>query len=802
MIRNYIKTAYRSLLKNKGFTFLNVLGLSVGLATCLLIVFYVVDELNYDQYNTKADRIYRMGVDAKLNGNAGIYATSEKPWKEILQSRFPQVEKVARLINFDGLFLTPSKFYFKKGSSDLLEKKVVFTESSIFDVFTLPMIHGTPTHALDEPGTVVITESTALRYFGKADAVGQTLTLDDTHPLKVTGVIKDIPQQSHFHYDFFVSFSTTAEYKATGWGYAGLHQYLLLKPGTDVKNLENQLTGIDIKNSFNPSTWTTGDNHLRITLTPLLNIHLKDSEAQYPLEKEGNIQYIYIFSLVAIFILLIACVNFMNLSTARSANRAKEVGVRKVLGSPRKYLVAQFLTESVLVTLASAIIAVVMAWALLPAFNQMADKQLTINPQTFAWLIPSLVVIILMVGFLAGSYPALYLSSFQPIQVLKGKIAAGFKGGFLRSFLVVFQFSISIFLIVGTLVIYNQMNYIHNKDLGFNRDQVLVIKNTNVLGNRAKILKDELKQLPDVQNATMSSYQPTGDEDLKTGLFPHQKIDIKEDILTEFWSVDEDFINTMGLKLTNGRNFAKDMASDTAGMIVNEAFVRKFGQLNPLNKNVYRDSYGLQQYHIIGVVKDFNFASLKDNIGPLAMIYQQDNGAISVKLHSADLTGLMSKIQSKWKGLSPGQPFNYSFMDEDFDATYRVEQRFGSMFISFSSLAIIIACLGLFGLAAYAAEQRNKEIGIRKVLGANISTIVGMLSMDFIKLVFISILIASPLAWFAMNKWLEGFAYRVVFHWYLLGIAGAAAILIAFVTISFQSIKAALANPVDSLRSE
>ena len=802
MIRNYIKTAYRSLLKNKGFTFLNVLGLSVGLATCLLIVFYVVDELNYDHYNTKADRIYRMGVDAKLNGNAGIYATSEKPWKEILQSRFPQVENMARLVNKDGLFVTPTKFYFKKGNSNLLEKNVVFTESSLFDVFTLPMIYGNPAHSLDEPGTAVITESTAIKYFGKADVVGQTLTLDDTHPLKITGVIKDVPQQSHFHYDFFISFSTAAEYKATGWGYAGLHQYLLLKPGTDVKALEKQLTDIDINNSFNPATWKTGDNHLRITLIPLLNIHLKDSEAQYPLEKEGNIQYIYIFLLVAIFILLIACVNFMNLSTARSANRAKEVGVRKVLGSSRKYLVAQFLTESVLVTLVSAIIAVALAWALLPLFNQMADKQLTITPQTFAWLTPSLIVIILMVGFLAGSYPALYLSSFQPIQVLKGNMAAGFKGGFLRSFLVVFQFSISIFLIVGTLVIYNQMNYIHNKDLGFNRDQVLVIKNTNVLGNRAKILKDELKQLPDVQNATLSSYQPTGDEDLKTGLFPHEKIDIKEDILTEFWSVDEDFINTMGLKLINGRNFEKEMASDTAGIIVNEAFVRKFGQLDPLNKNVYRDSYGVQQFHIIGVVKDFNFASLKDNIGPLAMTYQPDNGAISVKLHSADLSGLMSKIEDKWKGLSPGQAFNYSFMDEDFDARYRVEQRFGSMFISFSTLAIIIACLGLFGLAAYAAEQRNKEIGIRKVLGANISSIVGMLSMDFIKLVFVAIVIASPLAWYAMNKWLEGFAYRVNFQWYLFAIAGGAAIFIAFITISFQSIKAALANPVDSLRSE
>jgi putative ABC transport system permease protein len=802
MIRNYIKTAYRSLLKNKGFTVLNVLGLSVGLATCLLIVFYVVDELSFDKYNTKADRIYRLTTEAKLNGNEGVYATSEVNWKNILQTRFPEVEKVARLVDKNGLFLSPQKFYVKKGNGDILEKNIVFTESSLFDVFTLPMVDGSPFTALDEPNTAVITESTAKKYFNKVNVVGQILTINDSSIYKITGVIKDIPAQSHFNYDFFLSFSSRPESKSNSWGYAGLHNYVLLKPGTNVKKLEKAITNIDIKSSYNPSTWTTGDNYLRMTLKPLLDIHLRDADSQYPLAKGGNIQYVYIFSLVAIFILLIACVNFMNLSTARSANRAKEVGVRKVLGSARKYLIAQFLTESVIVTLTSAIIAVFLVLLLLPVFSQTADKQLAITPHTLVWLLPSLLIIVLVVGFLAGSYPALYLSAFQPIEVLKGKIAKGFKAGFLRSFLVIFQFSISIFLIIGTLVIYNQLNYIHNKSLGFDRNQVLVIKNTNALGNQVKILKNELKQLPGVVNATMSSYQPTGDEDLKTGLFPHQKIDIKEDILTEFWSVDEDYINTMGLKLTDGRNFSKDMSSDTSALIVNEAFARKFGQKDPLNKDVYRYSYGLQQYHIIGVVKDFNFASLKDNITPLAMVYDTDNGAISVKLKTASLTDLMSQIKDRWKGLSPNQPFTYSFMDEDFDATYRVEERFGTMFISFSTLAIVIACLGLFGLAAYSAEQRNKEIGIRKVLGASISGIVGMLSLDFIKLVLISILIATPIAWWAMNKWLQDFAFRVTIQWYILALAGVIAIFIAFITISFQSIRAALANPVDSLRSE
>ncbi len=801
MIRNYIKTAYRSLLKNKGFTFLNVFGLSVGLATCLLIVFYVVDELSYDKYNAKSDRIYRVTIDAKLNGNGGIYATSEEPLLAALKGTFPQIAASTRLIDVNGLFTSPQKFYVRKGAGDIQEKKVVFTESSIFNVFTLPMVDGSPAGSLDAPNTAVITESTAKKYFNKVDVVGQILTFNDTSAFKVTGVIKDIPAQSHFNYDFFLSFSSRPESHDHGWGYSGLHNYLVLKPGANISNLQTAIASIEIKHSFSPSAWVTGGNHLKVILKPLTDIHLRD-ESQFELSPGGSIQYVYIFSVIAIFILLIACVNFMNLSTARSSNRAKEVGVRKVLGSARKYLIAQFLTESVLVTLVSAIIAVFLALALLSLFNQMAGKQLAFTASNLRWLLPSLLVIVLVVGFLAGSYPAFYLSAFQPIDVLKGKIAKGFKGSFLRGFLVVFQFSISIFLIIGTLVIYNQLNYIHNKSLGFDRSEVLVIKNANVLGKQADVLKQEVKQLPGITNITMSSYQPTGDERLKTGLFPDATIDIKKDIITEFWTVDEDYISTMGIKLIDGRNFSKQMATDTAAIIVNEAFVNKFGRKDPLGQTVYRDFDKVRPYHIVGIVKDFNFESLHSKISPLALVYSPDNGAMSVRLHTANITALMSQIESKWKELSPNQQFSYSFMDEDFDATYRSEQRIGTIFISFSTLAILIACLGLFGLAAYAAEQRNKEIGIRKVLGASVSGIVGMLSMDFIKLVFISILIATPLAWWAMNKWLQDFAYRVNIQWYTLALAGVVAILIAFVTISFQSIRAALSNPVDSLRSE
>lgn len=800
MIRNYIKTAVRSLMKNKGFTILNVLGLSVGLATCLLIVFYVVDEFSYDRYNVNADRIYRITENARLNGNEASYAGSEKPLMDALKV-FPQVEKMARIFPKDDLFLTVPKFSMRKGNNNIQEKNVAFAESNLFDVFTLPMIDGTPSTSLSGPHSAVITETMAKKYFNKVNAVGETLTINDTSFYKVTGVIKDIPAQSHFNYDFLLSYSSIPESHANGWGYGGVHNYLLLKPGTDVHKLEAQITAIEIKNSFSPKAWSTGNNYLKIVLTPLLDIHLR-STSQYELSEGGNIQYIYIFSAIAIFILLIACVNFMNLSTARSANRAKEVGVRKVLGSARKYLIAQFLTESILVTLASTIIAVFLAYMALPLFNQMAAKQLSFNAQIFSLLLPLLVVIVLVIGFLAGSYPAFFLSAFQPIEVLKGKIAAGFKGGFLRSFLVVFQFSISIFLIIGTLVIYNQLKYIHTKSLGYNRSQMLVIKNVNVLGKQAKILKQEVKQMPGVINVTMSTYLPTGDERNTTGLFPELPIDIKHDILTEFWPVDENYLNTLGIKLAAGRNFSDQLASDSSAMIVNEAFVRKMGRKDPLNVTYYRDSYGIQPYHIIGVVKDFHYSSLRNEIKPLAFYYSEDRGAITARVNTANLPALMSQLQDKWKELSPANAFTYSFMDQDFDAAYRSEQRVGTIFITFTALAIAIACLGLFGLAAYAAEQRNKEIGIRKVLGANISTIVSMLSMDFIKLVFIAILIASPIAWWAMNKWLQGFAYRESIQWWVIISAGTIAILIAFFTISFQSIRAAIANPVDSLRSE
>jgi putative ABC transport system permease protein len=811
MIKNYFKTAFRTLLKNKGFTVLNVLGLSLGLASCLLIIFYVVDELSYDRYNTKADRIYRVNEDLKLGENSVLYAVAMPPLAQTLKSEFPYIENTVRIKNAGSRHV-------KKGTTNILENKMAFADPSLFDVFTLPMINGSPSKALAEPNSVVLTETTAKKYFNSTNVVGKTLTFDDNTFYKVTGVIHDIPRQSHFNFDFFISMSTFPDSRSTEWLRSDYNTYVLFKKVGDHKKLEASLpaflgkySGPEMQSQLkmSMSAFEKSGSFFRLNLTPLTDIHLKSNRTG-ELGPNSTIQYVYIFSAIALFILLIACVNFMNLSTARSSNRAREVGVRKVLGSSRKSLVFQFLTESILVTFAATAIAFFAAMALLPAFNQLAGKDIAVNSQTLSWLIPALLCIVLLVGSIAGSYPALFLSSFQPVNVLKGKLSAGFRGGGLRSFLVVFQFSISIFLIIGTLVIYKQLKYIQNKDLGYNRNQVLIVQNTSELNtyNTAKIFKQEVKQISGVVNATLTGYLPTASAKNTSIFFKDASFDQKKALFPQTWEVDEDYINTLDMKMAAGRSFSNQMLTDSSGIIINEAAAKFLGLTDPLNKPLYRSNGGKQDIsnskadHIIGVVKDFNFSSLRDVVSPMVLVMGQNTGALSVRVSTKNIQALLSQIQQRWNQLCPNVKMNFSFMDQDFEASYLAEQRMGTIFIVFTSLAIIIACLGLFGLAAYAAEQRTKEIGIRKILGANVSTIAAMLSFDFIKLVLISILIALPAGWFLMNKWLQDFAYRENIQWWVLPLAGFIAILIAIITISFQAIRAAFANPVNSLRSE
>jgi putative ABC transport system permease protein len=808
MIRNYLKTALRNLLKNKGFTLINVFGLALGLATCLLIVFYVADELSYDRYNVNADLIYRVNNDIKFGGTEGSYAIAPAPAAGALKADFPEIEAVTRFRNQGGNQV-------RKGNQNIQEDRMIYADSTVFKVFTLPMIEGDPVTALTAPHTVVITERTAKKYFDRTNVVGQTLLFDNSTPYKITGVIKDIPKQSHFNFDFFLPMTELSESRENAWLSNNFYTYILLRPGADVKKLEAKFpafmhthAGPQIESVLHQdyTGFEKAGNRFDLSLIPLTKIHLQ-SNSVYEIGANGSISYVYIFSAIALFVLLIACVNFMNLSTARSANRAREVGVRKVLGSPRKYLIAQFLTESILVTAVAALIAVFTAWAFLGLFNQLSGKELTVTPAVFFWMLPTLLGVILVIGCLAGSYPALYLSAFQPIEVLKGKIAAGMKAGMLRSVLVVTQFFISISLIIGTLVIYSQLNYIRHKDLGYDREHVLVVHNLWRMGDdAARTFKNEVKQLSGVENATMSGYLPTFENNNSSSLFKDPVLDQKRAVLTAIWSVDEEYIPTMGIKMLQGRNFSKDMATDSTAIIVNEAAAKMLGWSQPVGQFLYAPADNmishLDKKHIIGVIKNFNFKSLRDNVTPMVLYLARDRGALAIRLRSDNIPSLLSQVRSRWEAVAPREQFDFSFMDEDFDAQYRAEQRVGGISITFTVLAIVIACLGLFGLAAYAAEQRTKEIGIRKVLGANISAIVGLLARDFIVLVLIAIVLAVPLAWWAMHSWLQEFAYRVSIHWWLPAMAGLGAVLIAFITVSFQSIRAAVANPVDSLKSE
>lgn len=808
MIRNYLKTAFRSLLKNKGFTAINVLGLALGLATCLLIVFYVFNELSYDRYNDKIDSIYRVNSDIKFGGNENSYAVSPAPTAAAMKAAFPEIEQTVRFRNRGG-------FQVKKGNQDIEEDNMIYTDPSIFNVFTLQMLDGNPATALKEPHAVVLTDEMAQKYFGRTTNVaGQIMTFGDTASYKVTGVIKKLPKESHFNFDFFLSLSTLHSEEDLAWFSNNFNTYILLRPGTDPQKLQAKLNPF-LRAQAGPQLQSIlhidfnqlekQGNYFRFSLTPLKDIHLHSNRVG-EMGMNTSISSVYIFSCIALFILLIACVNFMNLSTARSANRAREVGVRKVLGSARSQLIIQFLAESVLVTLVAAIIAVFAAWALLPVFNQMSGKELIITPQIVGWLLPVLLGIIVLIGFVAGAYPAFFLSAFQPIQVLKGKLAGGFKGGFLRGSLVVFQFFISIVLIIGTLVVYNQLKYIQNKDLGFNREHVLIINRVWQLGNKDKAFRSEVSQLAGVQSASLTGFLPTSDMGNSTSYFKTPTLDQKNALLTQEWPVDESYIPTLGIKMLAGRNFSTQMPTDSAALIINEAAAQQLGFTNPIGHELYAPNDNMaktiKRYHIIGVIKNFNFRSLKEDIKPLLLIYGEDRGAITVRIKSENIPALIDQVKAKWVSFLPNKEFNYTFMDKAFDNQYRTEQRTGGIAIALTSLAIIIACLGLFGLAAYAAEQRTKEIGIRKVLGANVSTIVGMLSKDFIKLVLIAIVIAVPIGWWAMDKWLQDFAYRSPIQWWVFAVAGLMAIIIAFVTISFQSIKAALTNPVRSLRSE
>ena len=806
MYKNYLKVALRNLWKNKAFSAINIMGLASGLAVCLLIVLYVVDELSYDKYNVNADRIYRIDADIYFNNTSAIFAVAPNPLAPALKRNFPEIAEMTR-INYQGGILV------KKDNRNVQDEHAAFADSTFFKVFTIPMIAGNAANALKDPGSIVIDETTAKKYFNTTNVIGKTLVVDNNNYCKITAVIKDIPKQSHFHFHFI---RPKSDKDNDSWLSNNIYNYVLVRPGVTREKLQkdvdatiNNYLGKELQDQLHSSLadLQTKGNHFIYHATPVTDIHLH-SDKSYEIEANGNITYVYIFSVIAVFILLIACVNFMNLSTARSANRAKEVGIRKVAGSLRSHLITQFLTESVLISFFSLTLAILMALILLPLFNQLAGKQMSVATLFSTWLFPVMLALVLLVGVVAGSYPAFYLSSFQPIEVLKGKIAKGFKSSLLRSSLVVFQFSISIILIIGTIVIYNQLNYIRSRKIGYNRDQVLVLHNGWYLDKQIHAFRNELLNIPGVSNATITGDLPTGTNFDNEGWFRDAAMNANKAIVLTNFSVDENYIPTLGMQMAKGRNFSKDFPSDSTGIILNEAAVKVLGFKDPFKETLYRPDFsngtvnGAIGYHVVGVVKDFNFSSMHQNVGPLIIQLGENWGSIALRVNTKNVPAIINTIQNKWQSTTTGQPFNYTFMDDDFGKMYTAEQQTGKLFMTFAVFAIFIGCLGLFGLVTYAAEQRIKEIGVRKVLGASVTGIVAMLSKDFAKLVLIASVIAFPLGWWAMNKWLQSFAYRVAINWWIFIVAGVAAMLIALITVSFQAIKAAVANPVKSLRTE
>ena len=810
MFKNYFKIAWRNLIKHKAFTAINIIGLAIGIATCLIIMLFVQDELSFDRFNEKADQIVRVVFRGTMNGEKMKESSVMAIVAPTLRHDYPEVIDATRITQTGSQKVTIGDKTFK-------DESFAFVDSNFFQVFTLPLIEGDAKTALVEPNSVVITRALSQKYFGNADPIGKVLNLKDLNQVyKITGVIEEVPANSHFHFDIFASMAGYQDAKSTSWLSGSYFTYLVLQKGFDFRKLEAKMPELT-KNYMAPQfekafgvTWkdfSKKGNEIGLYLQPLTDIHLK-SDFSNSIEPGGDIRYVYIFGAIAVFMLLLACINFMNLSTAGASKRAKEVGIRKVLGTIRYELIGQFLIESSLLTALSLAVALVLVKFFLPVFNSLSGKHLHLNLLQNPLTILELFVFWVLVSFLAGSYPAFYLSSFKPISVLKNKFMSKGKNISFRSGLVVFQFVISVSLIVGTTIVYQQLSFIQNVKLGYNKEQLLVLRNSYLLGNNEDVLKMQLAQDPRVMSVTRSGFLPAGPSDNSlTTAFPDENRNKNGRV--RIYDIDENYIPTMGMKMAEGRNFSKDYPADSSTefpkIIINETLANVFGWgKNAVGHtvNLFTDlAGGKKGFSVIGVVQDFHFRSLHEPINPLIMVLQNSSGLI-VKIKTKDVQGLLATIKSKWDGFKTNEPFTYAFVDDLYNQTYITERKTGTILSIFAGLTIFIACLGLFGLATFTAEQRNKEISVRKVLGASIPDLVALVSKEFVVLVIIAITIATPIAWWAMTAWLRDFAYRIQMNGWVFVLAGISAIAIALFTVSFQAIKAAVANPIKSLRDE
>ncbi len=809
MLRNYFKIAFRNLLRYKFISFINLFGLTIGLTCCLLILTYILNELSFDVYNKNANNIYRVERTFK-NSETGTLSLElgavAPPFAPLLQNDFKEIRKITRFLDGGGSALRYDDKIFN-------EQNVYFADENLFDVFDVNVTRGNPSRALNDPYSIMLTEDVAKKYFGTEDPINKIIRLDNQFSFKVTGIYKAFPSNSHIHPAIMLSFNTlkdTAIYGEqnlrTNWGNNSFYTYLLLPAGYNSKKLEAQFPAFLNRHmtdngdrKFKPSDGTS------LSLRKLADIHLyshKDSEV----EENGDIKRVYIFSAIALFILLIACINYMNLSTARSALRAKEIGVRKVIGAGKPELIAQFLSESILICSIATVLAFLLTWLALPALNKISEQSLSVSGLLKWQIILPLVLVPFIVGILSGIYPALFLSSFKPIKVLKGILKVGESNFSFRKVLVVTQFSISIILIISTAIVFQQLKYMQNKSLGFNREHIVTLNFNSGLNNSYESFKTELLANANIKEVGRSTRIPSGrlldamGSKINNGdsLAP-TKADIK------FVRADEGFIPTYGMKIVAGRNFSKEYGIDTSSYLINEAAVQVLGLKSNEDAIGKQFTYGNRAGQLVGVINDFHFESLHQRILPIVLFTSTTPDGyrrISIKISGNNIPAALSHIEATWKKFLPETPYDFTFLDERFADLYKAEQQQGSIFTIFSFIAIFIACLGLFGLSAFTITQRIKEIGIRKVLGASITSIVTLLSKDFMKLVIIASVIAFPIAWYAMHNWLQDFAYRISIPWWAFILAGILTALIALLTISFQAIKAAAANPVKSLRTE
>ncbi|MGN6419476.1 MAG: ABC transporter permease [Pseudobacter sp.] len=794
MFRNYLKSAFRNLWRHRAFSFINIMGLTIGMTACFLIFLYVKFEMSYENFHPKADRIYKVAADIKtptevLHAGGPAWAVAQN-----LKDEFPEVEEFVRINN--------SNMIIRNGDIKFKEDKIMFVDSAAFRVFGWKLLEGDPDKALTDPFSIVLTETAAKKYFGNENPMGKTLLLSDGgRPGKVTGLMKDLPENTQMAGTVLFSMSSITKEWAPGidkqWGNYGADAYLLLKPGTDAAALEKKLPGFLTrrvgKEMDDMKMWVT------LFLKPLRSVYLYSDSND---GKSGNINNVYIFSIVAIFILSIACINFVNLTTARSTERAKEVGIRKVAGAGKFQLVSQFLGESIIISIIAFGLSLLLTALFLSMFNNLAGK--IISPGVFTnWkYISYLFLAALGIGLLAGIYPALVLARFRPIVVLKGRFATGTKGILLRKGLVVAQFSISIALIIATMVVYYQTNYMRSRDLGFKKDQMLVIATEGT--SAQKTFKEKIRSIPGVRSVSLGSSVPGAGWNGAYSEIENTNGEMQIANLNLIF-VDFDYMDQLDIPMVAGRRFSRDFMTDTTKSIVmNESAVRMFGYSDPKKAIGKRFRQWGREGQIIGIMKDFNYTSLQTEIKPLTMRMSENGGYdhLTVNVAAGQIPATIAAIEKQWKEMIPNLPFSYTFIDEIFDRQYRDEQRFGKLFLNFAGLAIFISCLGLLGLTAYSTMQRTKEIGIRKVMGASVPNILHLLSREFIWLAAISFLVAAPVAWYFMQKWLQNFAFRINIGWYVFVIAGVAALLIGLITISFQAVKAAIANPVKSLRTE